>query len=551
MPGVTGKISADASDAVRSVRQFNQELERPIGIIEQIQINMVDLKVAITNATDPTQLRKLREELQANEAALARYTGRMKEESQPKGSVGRFTEGQRGMAMAMTRSTQALMGFMFLLGSFDTGDASDKTNKFRQNLLQGASSTLGFTFALKALGGTIGGIAFPIGIVLGLLTTFSGMLRSSGDEAKKAAEEGLKKYIDALDEISKRQAVIAEQSIEEQKAYKAILEAETERLDARRKILEDLISSRERGMPTTIFEEDLKRAGLTQKDISQGYEHWKQLLDSTKKNLQLTRVELSHITISAMPIPTQKEIDKAAEEARKIAEAAAKKVAEDKIAWMERMVQEQEDFDQWVADYDWNLYVETKQKKAKADKDAEEAKIKALKKEYELVLDTNAAAMNLADTLAGAFQRAGDTGMAAFMQILRVALQIARTVQMMNFGEIGGTAGTMDIFSAILGLGFAKGGYTGNLPRHRVAGVVHGGEVVFEKPIVDVYRNELLALRSSLQGGRSVAGYAGGGFVGGAGGALVMVGRVDIDNGKIFLRRQMPSYESYRKLKTR
>jgi hypothetical protein len=49
---------------------------------------------------------------------------------------------------------------------------------------------------------------------------------------------------------------------------------------------------------------------------------------------------------------------------------------------------------------------------------------------------------------------------------------------------------------------FSAGGYTGRGGQNEPAGIVHRGEVVFEKPIVDKYGAELMALRSDLQSGR-------------------------------------------------
>ena len=66
-------------------------------------------------------------------------------------------------------------------------------------------------------------------------------------------------------------------------------------------------------------------------------------------------------------------------------------------------------------------------------------------------------------------------------------------------------------------LGFAGGGYTGSFPASMPAGVVHGGEVVFEAPIVRNNLPALMALRRVMQKGVSlsalVPGFAEGGFV--------------------------------------
>jgi len=66
----------------------------------------------------------------------------------------------------------------------------------------------------------------------------------------------------------------------------------------------------------------------------------------------------------------------------------------------------------------------------------------------------------------------------------------------LDFGDV------INLAASILGLGFSEGGYTGPGRPDQPAGIVHKGELVFEKPIVDRYRDELMALREGLRSGR-------------------------------------------------
>ena len=61
--------------------------------------------------------------------------------------------------------------------------------------------------------------------------------------------------------------------------------------------------------------------------------------------------------------------------------------------------------------------------------------------------------------------------------------------------------------SAKKALSFATGGFTGDGGRYEEAGMVHRGEVVFEKPIVDKYKNPLLQMRAMMQSGQSFTPY--------------------------------------------
>jgi hypothetical protein len=97
-----------------------------------------------------------------------------------------------------------------------------------------------------------------------------------------------------------------------------------------------------------------------------------------------------------------------------------------------------------------------------------------------------------------------------------------------------------------------------------VAGVVHGGEIVFEKPIVDQYGPYLMSLRKNMQ-----RGYAAGGYVGtpvmthqvGDLGAVVQalqqavaslqvhVHLHSVLQGQTFLKKEMPVYTKFQEMK--
>jgi hypothetical protein len=178
-------------------------------------------------------------------------------------------------------------------------------------------------------------------------------------------------------------------------------------------------------------------------------------------------------------------------------------------------------------------------------------------------------ANDLATALYNAFSNAGDTALAKFMQVLQIAIQIVKQVITMNAASKAGgstTGGILSIIGYIIGIGavFDEGGYTGNLPRHQVAGVVHGGEIVFEKPIVDQYGPYLMSLRKNMQ-----RGYAAGGYVGtpvmthqvGDLGAVVQalqqavaslqvhVHLHSVLQGQTFLKKEMPVYTKFQEMK--
>jgi hypothetical protein len=115
-------------------------------------------------------------------------------------------------------------------------------------------------------------------------------------------------------------------------------------------------------------------------------------------------------------------------------------------------------------------------------------------------LDTS---IRIASILQSAFGKAGDDFLGSLLKAFQVIKQIATALK--TPGSEDGASGALSFLGSISSLFalFDEGGYTGNIPGNKAAGIVHGGEIVFEKPIVDQHMNELLALRSSLQKGSS------------------------------------------------
>lgn len=106
-----------------------------------------------------------------------------------------------------------------------------------------------------------------------------------------------------------------------------------------------------------------------------------------------------------------------------------------------------------------------------------------------------------------------DSLIGRLMSAVQFAIQLAKQIEAINkakaAGEATGILGFLGPLGSILGifgsfLGFQSGGFTGAGNASRPAGIVHRGEMVFEKPIVDRHLTDLSALRSLLQKGYTV-----------------------------------------------
>lgn len=110
----------------------------------------------------------------------------------------------------------------------------------------------------------------------------------------------------------------------------------------------------------------------------------------------------------------------------------------------------------------------------------------------------------------------GDSLQDVFANLAKSIAQAALQAALLGQGPLAGIlglggkgGGIGGIIGALLGGGFAAGGYTGAGGRNQPAGVVHRGEYVISKPAVDrIGVGRLDALHSSLKG------YAMGGYVG-------------------------------------
>lgn len=103
-------------------------------------------------------------------------------------------------------------------------------------------------------------------------------------------------------------------------------------------------------------------------------------------------------------------------------------------------------------------------------------------------------------------EKSGDDFLSKMVDALRVAIEIAKTIEAANrrASTEGKGFGVEDIVNiGAMILGFDKGGYTGDGSTNQVAGIAHKGEVVYEKSITDPNKEQLLDLRKLLQTGKS------------------------------------------------
>jgi ABC-type multidrug transport system fused ATPase/permease subunit len=434
-----------------------------------------------------------------------------------------FFREQRLQDRMLREGKEAIMGvafaFMMLTSS---GNETSSTMKGVQKGLVGFIAGMNATEfsmfslgrSLSNMGGAMGNfglmlmknssiIGAVVGIGAGLIAFFS----EANAEAKKAAEEGLKQFNEQLQSYVDKVTEIQELSRKDQEAQKKDLESRRDMLELRIQILKRWREQIEGGKPITIVDWEKEKAGLV------GFTSFKlSELDAKSKeaaeDLAKTQSSINAIGVisTAKKLKTEKEITDEVKKQREEKEKERLEAQKYEMLWVNGMPPEHRD---------------VKGERAEALKAQDEAEEKLLKDEEDrlkieeeiakIQRDNMDSIINSVGNLRGLFGDAGDK----FIQKLQTALQIVQTIQAIQArtaaekaagGVLTDIADFLSIGTLFAGL-FDTGGYTGAGSRYQPAGIVHRGEIVFEKPIVDKYGSQLMALRSSMQG------YAGGGKV--------------------------------------
>jgi hypothetical protein len=521
----------------------------------------------------------------------------------------KFFQEQRLQDRIARESTQAVLGIASALALVSSGSdgASEKTKKLQTALLTAVAGANATEFALfsvsragAGLGGTlgalftrIGSLAGPIGIVVGLGAGLLTFFMESDKKSRKAADDGLKKYNDMLTTISGNMKEMTQDQID---AERSRLTAQKNMQETRLALYKRMKEALGSGEAINISPEQAAAAGLTGNDLfTMTASQLDKAITGLQDKIRQTATELGAvpnvITAKGPKSPEDARKDQAQQEkdlkdlANRIgagnveADQRARKEIQENIKRQNELEKDikigmaQEEFDRKMAEENalhQTRMVELSNVNASESligmerqrHELEIAKIRSdeqdriADKELKQMDDMITSVAQVGNALHNAFSRSGDTFVAKMIAALQIVLQISRTVKAMDAGRMDSDTGGLQIVSSLLavfGMGFAGGGYTGNMPRHRVAGVVHGGEIVFEKPIVDRYKDQLMGLRAQLQSA-TTRGYMNGGMVGAvpaiAGvGSLRVSGKIDISNGQAFLRVEMPGYRNWERKK--
>jgi hypothetical protein len=412
-------------------------------------------------------------------------------------------------------SVQSISGMVFAISLFAQGNdkAASTTKTVTQSLLAGVGAANATEFAFFGIGkslsglpgivgrfgGALSNLGGPIGIALGVGAALITFFQQTNAEAKKAADEGLKMYADAIeravsamDKLTPKQAKFAEGVL------RAGL-AETEaKLEVYRLIQEQMKSG---GQSLTISEEQAKRAGLTDSQLGA---MTPSLVEEMIKNLREQQVERAAQLLALgsgvtggsggkkvrLPGPPQLYgpdkpgfIDQEYEAG---------------LRALEKEMEKRERFEEKLA----ALREQIENRVAAAREASWQRDVSAVE--------------NLGSVLQSSFNIASDTFLGKMLKALQIATQIARALRFAGTEEGSGLGGILGVVSSFIpGLGLLFGGASS-------AGIGTSEAV-----------------------NRAYAPGASGG-----GTSIQVSGRVDLSNGKLFLIQEMPAYSNHLANKT-
>ena len=202
-----------------------------LGAIEALKIRLMDLK-ATREQVSGSAVEGFNNQIRATQREIDVLEGR---------SLKGLDAGFRGTTSIVSRGSQAMFGMMLAINAVSSAAGNaDNTGlgKLRTSLTQGVSSATGFAFALSVLAPSLGGVGVAVAAAAGGLIALAGYFGDVNEEAKKASEEGMKQFADAVNELTTPQKEVTKAGVEEritgtQSAIDKILGPQEDRADSR------------------------------------------------------------------------------------------------------------------------------------------------------------------------------------------------------------------------------------------------------------------------------------------------------------------------------
>ncbi len=474
------------------MKEFETSVGKAEGLSKALKMSLKDLG---TLAVDPSgKLLKSLDDVSVKQETATESTRR-------------FFREQRLQDRVFRESVQSITMFTFALSFLTRGNesASATTQKLEKSLLAGVAAANGAEFAffglgralqgapglIGRLGGALSNLGGPIGIVLGVGAALVTFFQQSNEEAKKAADEGLKDYQKALDEVSSSMDKFLPKV---EKAQEQLYQQSLERVEAQLKIFRDIQTQMQAGTSLmNLTEEDAKRAGLTAIELGK---MTGEMLETKIKQLQDEQRRLA-ILLRSVGMTVV-----GAAGALKPGDVKAPKASAD-TGGSRGPSDNARSLDQYIKD--WNAQQERERQHVIAVKNERaRAQEEYLRKQEAGWQRDMASAQNLGAVLEAAFSQGGDTLLAKLARALQIAFEIAKAIRFAESADAG-AAGPLGIIASVI-------------------------------PIVGLLKGQAgtsgISDRIDTESRRSLGGYAP---------AIRVSGKVDLSNGELHLIQVMPA----------
>jgi len=489
------------------MKEFETSIKKAEGLSKALKTSMSDLG---TLTVDPTG--KLKRTLDDYTVGTGNATQSTRE----------FFREQRMQDRIFKESVQSITGAVFALSLFTQGNekADATTKKVTQSLLAGVGAANAAEFGFFGLGkslsnlpgivgrfgGALSNLGGPIGMALGIGAALITFFQQTNAEAKKAADEGIKAYTDAIEKAAgAMDKYLPEVEAAQEKLYRNSLLRTEAQLALFKTIQEQM---RDGFTSVNVSPEEAARAGITGAELG--------AMTPAMIAEQIARLEASQRETAALLRTVGNTVSGRKGPLRPEDLKSGKLPGPPGLYGPEKPSFIDQEFEAQLRYLEggerlFKSFVEKRERMEEKLAEIQEQLNEriAAAREASWQRDMNAV-QNLASVMQSSFNIAGDSLLGKLLKAVQIAMQIAQALRYANSAEGGGVGGVLGVIGSIIpGIG--------------------------------------LFLNTRTPGSGSTADAVNSAYSRSAGSSMriSVSGNVDLSNGKLFLIQEMPSYNQH------
>ncbi len=436
-------------------------------------------------------------------------------------STRHFFREQRMQDRIFKESIGSITGavFAFSLLTKEAEGASGATKRVRESLMAGVEAANAAEFGFFGIGKTLSrvpgvvgafgsslmGLGGPIAMAIGLGASLVSFFTQVNEESKKAADEGIKKYAKAVeDAASSMDKFLPQVEAAQEQVYRNSL-SRVERQLALFKRIQDVAAEGDREF--TIGVEEASAAGLTATQLG--------AMTPAMIRERVALLEEEQRKLAALLNTVGNTVERA-KPALRPGDLAGRLPGPPKLYGPEKPAFIDQEYEAQLRYIEggqrlYDAFIDRRERMEEKLAEMQERLNERIASAREASWQRDiAAAQNIGAVLQSSFNIAGDSLIGKMLQVLQIALSIAKAIRFANSAEGSGFAGTAGIIGSVLpivGLFLNKGGAPGSAT----------------DSVNNAYSNS----------------------IGTSSPRISVSGRVDLSNGKLFLIQEMPGYTKH------